>query len=162
MSPKTLLANTMVRWWIVGIVFVGFNMVLLYFAYAAIERFYLPDWASFFSSWGLVVVGETGQLQMSERLSNLVASLVASELANILRFFVNDRWVFGFPRPTWMRFGQYHVAIAGSFVVWLGVYNILVDVWHVEKIVIAPLVATVFSVFVNMLTNFLWIWRKKN
>ncbi|MEM9540200.1 MAG: GtrA family protein [Cyanobacteria bacterium P01_E01_bin.42] len=133
----------MVRWWIVGLTFTGLNVPLLYFA---IELFHWPEW---------------------------FASLVASELANILRFFVNDRWVFGFPRPTWKRFGQYHVAIAGSFVVWLGVYNLLVYGLDIEtmttvsfiikswKVLVAPLIATTFSVFVNMLTNFLWIWRNK-
>ncbi|MEA5469047.1 GtrA family protein [Spirulina sp. 06S082] len=142
-SPKTLMNNTMVRWWIVGLAFMGLNIPLLYFA---IELFHLPAW---------------------------FAALTTSELANILRFFINDRWVFGFPRPTWKRFGEYHIAIAGSFIVWTAIYNFLVygvdieqitvvpfilDTWEV---IIAPVIATTFSVFVNMLTNFLWIWRNK-
>lgn len=133
----------MVRWWIVGLSFTGSSIPILYFA---IEVFHIPEW---------------------------LASLVAAEISNIVRFFVNDRWVFGFPRPTWKRFGQYHVATAGSFFVWQGIFNLLIYGLDIESIttvpfiierwkyLIVPLIATACSVFVNMLTNFLWIWRKK-
>ncbi len=88
-----------------------------------------------------------------------VATLVQSETCNLLRFFVNDRWVFGKRRPTWKRLVQYHVANAMGFAVWwaganglkaLGVHYLL-----------ASVLAMIGSFGVSWLTNFKWIWRKK-
>ncbi len=88
-----------------------------------------------------------------------VATLVQSETCNLLRFFANDRWVFGKRRPTWKRLVQYHVANAMGFAVWwaganglkaLGVHYL----W-------ASVLAMIGSFGVSWLTNFKWIWRKR-
>ncbi|MDB9494598.1 GtrA family protein [Spirulina major CS-329] len=121
-------AKPMVRWWIVGLFFTGFNFPLLYV---------LKEVAGF---------------------SVAIASLIAAELTTIIRFFLNDRWVFGHAAPTWKRFWQYHATNFGSFVVWWGGVNIF-DAIGVHYL-LAALFATVTSVGLSMITNFLWIWRK--
>lgn len=128
LSPQTLLAKPMVRWWIVGCFFMVMNLPLLY---VFKERFLLPLWQ---------------------------ATLVASEFNTILRFFVNDRWVFGHPRPTWKRCGQYHVAIASSFVIWYTATNLLAY-WGINYLV-ASVLGTCCSVGWSIFTNFFWIWRQ--
>ncbi len=86
-----------------------------------------------------------------------LATLITAETGTILRFFANDRWVFGHPRPTIARFWQYHVANAGGFVIWWGVSNALPSLGM--HYLLASLAATACSVSFSMLTNFLWIWR---
>ena len=85
-------------------------------------------------------------------------TLTQSETCNILRFLVVDRWVFKHPKPTWARLWQYHVANAFGFVVWYGATNALKALG--VNYLIAPVLATVASVGVNFLSNFLWIWKK--
>lgn len=119
----------MTRWWIVGIVFMAWSLGALYL---------LKD------RW---------------RMSLMLATLVTAETGTILRFFVNDWWVFGHGRPTLIRFWQYHVANAGSFVIWWAVCNAL-PLFGVHYLV-ASVAATTCSVGFSMLTNFLWIWRQR-
>jgi putative flippase GtrA len=126
---KALSQNRVVRWWIVG----------LFFTFANIPILYLFDKILRMPSW--------------------LALVLASELVTIVRFFVNDRWVFGYTFPTWQRLWQYHIANFGSFVIWFGVSLILRYAFSVDT-VLAGLIATVFSVGFSMVTNFLWIWRK--
>ena len=121
--------KSLARWWAVGIVFMGWTMGALYLL-SGIWRWSVP-----------------------------VASLVIAELGTILRFFVNDRWVFEHRRPTLRRFWQYHVANAGGFVIWWSVCNVL-PVLGVHYL-IASVAATCCSVGFSMATNFLWIWRRK-
>lgn len=117
----------MARWWVVGFVFLAWSLGVLYL----LKDRYL--------------------------MSLMLATLVTAETGTILRFFVNDWWVFGHRRPTLMRFWQYHIANAGSFVIWWGVCNAL-PLLGVHYLV-ASVVATACSVGFSLLTNFLWIWR---
>ncbi|MDB9315156.1 GtrA family protein [Spirulina sp. CS-785/01] len=129
LSPQTFFANSMVRWWIVGLFFTGINIPLLYV---------FKEWFVF---------------------NLFIATFLASEIGTICRFFVNDRWVFGHPRPTWKRLWQYHVAISSSFVIWYSAANYLPRLGI--HYLIAAILATCLSVGWSMITNFLWIWRKK-
>jgi len=124
-------ANAIVRWWIVGLFFTGLNLPL---SWIFVDVFAWPVWLS---------------------------TLLASEISTLLRFFANDRWVFGFPRPTWLRLWQYHVAIASSFAIWWTATNLLVYQLQVNYL-LAQIFATCCSVGWSMITNFLWIWRKKH
>lgn len=124
------LAKPMVRWWIVGLFFTGFNIPALY------------------------VLHEVLGLRVA------IATLITAELTTILRFFLNDRWVFGHPRPTWQRLWQYHLSNAGSFVIWWLAIN-AIEAAGIHYL-IASLLATAISVGWSMATNFLWIWRKKS
>jgi putative flippase GtrA len=129
-SLKSFASLEIVRWWIVGLLFMGVNIPLVYVFY---DLLLLPY---------------------------MLATLLASEVGTLLRFFVNDRWVFGYLRPTWKRLGQYHLAIASSFVIWWSVTNILKE-WGIHHL-LAPVLGTCCSVGWSMITNFLWIWRKKD
>lgn len=144
----------MVRWWAIGLFFTGINIPVLLLLD---EIFKLP--------W-------------------LLSTLIAAELCTLLRFPLNDRWVFGYPRPTWKRLGQYHVANFSSLVIWLAAANLFPFVIVSKSAVmllsstglenqaattlltrlqkpLAAILATCFSVGWSMMTNFLWIWRKK-
>jgi len=127
---KPLLTIAMLRWWIVGISFIGVNLALLY-----------------------VIVDLLG-------LSVFVATFIAAEIGTVLRFLVNDRWVFGHANPTWKRLWQYHVATAGGAAVWLTATNLLA--WWGVHYAIASVLAMACSVFVSLATNFLWIWRRQH
>jgi putative flippase GtrA len=90
-------------------------------------------------------------------LSLLVATTISTELPLLLRFLINDRWVFGNRRPTWARLWQFHLASAGGAIVWWIVANALPR-FGVHYL-IASLAGTACSVCFSMLSNFLWIWR---
>lgn len=89
-----------------------------------------------------------------------IASVISAELCTILRFFVNERWVFAGTGPIWTRFWKYHVANATSFVVWLSIVNLLVILG--VHYLIASVLAVGISVLTSLATNFLWVWRKKS
>jgi putative flippase GtrA len=89
-----------------------------------------------------------------------LSTLVQSETCNVLRFFVNDRWVFGRRRPTWKRLGQYHVANALGFAVWWAGANGLKALGM--NYLLASIVAMLGSFGVSWITNFRWIWRKRH
>lgn len=128
-SLKSFASLEMVRWWIVGLFFTGVNIPILW---VLVDLLGLKLW---------------------------LATLLASEFGTLLRFLVNDRWVFGYLRPTWKRLWQYHLAIASSFVIWYSVANLLPR-WGIHYL-LASILATGCSVGWSMITNFLWIWRKK-
>jgi putative flippase GtrA len=78
----------------------------------------------------------------------------------ICPFLINDAWVFKNKRPSWRRLWQFHVAGAGGFAVWLVVTNTLplVGVHYL----IASVAGSAASMLFSILTNFLWIWRKRD
>jgi putative flippase GtrA len=119
----------MVRWWIVGIVFFGLTIPALYVFHDLLG---LPLWA---------------------------ATLLAGELGTVLRFGVNDRWVFGNRRPTWRRLIEYHAAVISSFAIWWAATNALAA-FGVHYI-LASLFGTGVSVGWSMFTNFVWVWRPR-
>ena len=115
------------RWWIVGLAFLVIGTGILY---AFVDVFHLPQNA------GL---------------------LAASEVTLLIRFLVNDRWVFGHRRPTWRRLWQFHVAGAGGFTIW---WIATISLTHFGVYyLIASAAGSACSVFFSMLTNFVWIWR---
>lgn len=87
-----------------------------------------------------------------------LATLVSGEIVTILRFLVVDRWVFRHPRPTLRRLGQYHIANALGFGIWWSAANLLAAAG--VQYLVASVLAMCFSVGINMLSNFGWIWRK--
>jgi putative flippase GtrA len=117
------------RWWIVGIVFFGLTIPALYLLH---DQLGLPL---------------------------PVATLLAGEFLTVLRFGVNDRWVFGNLRPTWRRLIEYHAAVISSSIIWWAVTNLL-PLFGVHYLV-ASLFGTATSVGWSMVTNFLWVWRPK-
>jgi dolichol-phosphate mannosyltransferase len=88
-----------------------------------------------------------------------VATLIAGEGGLLVRFLVNDRWVFREGRPTWKRVGQYLVAVAGGFVIWWSATIILS--WVGVHYLVAALLGTGTSVVWSVVTNFFWVWRHR-
>ena len=126
---QALQSHPLVRWWLVGVCFAGFGVGILY---VLIDMLRIPL---------------------------LPGSAVGAEIGTLLRFFTNDRWVFGHRTPTLKRLGQYHLANASSFVIWWSVTNLLPN-WGVHYL-LAAIVGMACSVGWSMITNFLWIWRRK-
>ena len=122
-----LFNRALLRWWIVGVSFIAVNMGFLYL---------FVDIA---------------------KLPVFVATLLAAEAGTLLRFIINDRWVFGRSRPTWQRLWQYHVANAMSLFIWWAGTNVFSHLG--VHYLLASILAMACSVMVSMLTNFLWIWR---
>lgn len=117
------------RWLIVGLAFTGGGLVVLYV------------------------------LRDVLRLPLLVATSMGAEATLLLRFLINDHWVFGHQRPTWTRLGQFHLASAGGGTIWWVVANLLPR-FGVHYL-LAAIVGTACSVMFSMATNFLWIWRMR-
>lgn len=87
-------------------------------------------------------------------------TLLSAEICTILRFLVNDRWVFGHPCPTRRRLLQYHVANATAFGVWWGATNAL-NLWGIHYL-LAAVMAVGCSMGFSIAANFLWIWHKRS
>jgi len=111
----------MLRWWIVGIAFLGVNIALLY-----------------------LLVDLLG-------LGVLVSTLIAGEIGLALRFVVNDRWVFQQSRITLQRLWQYHVASAGGFAIWWVSTNAIVffGVHYVIASIVGTACSIVISIVTN-------------
>lgn len=121
--------RSLFRWWIVGLAFTGGGLVVLYV------------------------------LRDILRLPLIVATTAGAEATLLVRFLINDRWVFGHRRPTWLRLWQFHVASAGGGAIWWVVANLLPR-FGVQYL-LAALAGTACSVMFSMATNFLWIWRRR-
>jgi putative flippase GtrA len=121
--------RSLVRWWIVGLAFTGGGLVVLYI------------------------------LRDILRLPLIVATAAGAEATLLVRFLINDRWVFGHRRPTWLRLWQFHLASAGGGVIWWVVANLLPR-FGVQYL-LAALAGSACSVVFSMATNFLWIWRQR-
>ena len=119
--------QSLARWWIVGLAFFGGGIGLLYLFVGVLK-------------WPLVL-----------------ATLVASEVILLLRFLINDRWVFGNPYPSWIRLWQFHVASVGGAAIWWTAANTLPRLG--VHYLIASTIGTACSVLFSMVSNFLWVWR---
>jgi putative flippase GtrA len=115
------------RWWIVGLAFTVAGLTVLY------------------------VLRDVLHLPL------IVATTAGGEVILLVRFLINDRWVFGYRRPTWTRLWQFHVAGAGGGAIWWIVANVLPR-FGVNYLVAAT-AGTACSVILSMATNFLWVWR---
>ncbi len=87
-----------------------------------------------------------------------LGTAISGELCTIMRFLVTDRFVFGHRRPTVLRLWQYHLANLLGFAVWWTGANVLEHLG--VHYIVASVFATVISAAVNLVSNFLWVWRK--
>jgi len=117
------------RWWIVGLGFYGVGLGVLYLFTSVLK------------------------------MPLMIGTLLSAEITLVLRFFVNDRWVFQYRRPSWVRLWQFHVASAGGGSVWWIVSNALPR-FGVHYL-IAATAASACAVGFGMTSNFLWVWRKR-
>lgn len=116
------------RWLATGLLFMGITSLFLYLAV------------------------DVGGLNVA------IGSLVAAEGATLLRFWVNEYWVFRTRRPSWMKLGQFHLANASATAIWWLATNAL-DRFGMNHLLAATL-SVAFSTGLSMGSNFLWIWRK--
>jgi putative flippase GtrA len=93
------------------------------------------------------------------KLPLTASTLLTQEATTIVRYVINDRWVFHEKRLSWTRLWQFHVANAGGFTAgWI--VTIILPRFGVHYLV-ASTVGTAVSMLLTMTTNFLWIWRKR-
>ncbi|HTS62154.1 MAG TPA: GtrA family protein [Candidatus Acidoferrales bacterium] len=121
--------RSLARWWIVGVAFLAVGTVFLY---VAKDVLHMPV---------------------------ILATPVSAEVTLLVRFLINDSWVFGHQRPTWKRLWQFHVASAGGFAIWMVVTNGLYQLG--VHYLIASVIGSACSMFFSIATNFLWIWRHR-
>lgn len=88
-----------------------------------------------------------------------VATFLAAEACTLLRFLINHYWVFGLRNPTFRSCVHYHVANAGAFAVWWATANVLTLLGM--HYLLAGIAAVACSTLLSLMTNFLWIWRKR-
>lgn len=120
--------KTIARWWAVGLAFYLLGLGVLYLL--------------------------TGLWH----LPNIFSTLLAGEALALLRFWLNERWVFRANAGSlWKRLWQYHVANAGGFAIWWVVANVL-PIFSIHYLV-ASTIGTGCSVGFSMLTHFFWVWR---
>jgi len=118
------------RWWIAGLAFTGAGLIVLY-ALRDLLQFPL-----------------------------VLSTTVGGEGMLVLRFLLNDRWVFRHRRPTWIRLAQFHVASAGGAAIWWTVANLLPR-FGIHYLA-ASLIGSGCSMVLSLITNFLWIWRRSS
>jgi len=88
-----------------------------------------------------------------------LATAAAAEVTLLVRFLINDAWVFENKRPTWGRLWQFHMASAGGSAIWYAITNGLSAVGM--NYLLASVAGSAISMLFSIATNFLWIWRKK-
>lgn len=130
------------------------NQRLRRLPWRSLERWWIVGLASF--------VGGIGFLFLFKNLLGLSliwATTVTAEVVLLLRYLVNDRWVFGHRSPSWIRLWQFHVASAAGGAIWWAVAN--TGPRFGVHYLVASTAGTAMSVCFSMVTNFLWVWRKK-
>ena len=92
------------------------------------------------------------------RMPMLVATFLVAESTTLVRYVVNDRWVFKEQHLSWKRLWQFHAGNAGGFLVWWTLANLLplVGVHYL----IASTLGVGCSMVSTIVAHFLWIWRK--
>lgn len=118
------------RWLAVGLMFMGVNAAFL-----------------------KLFIGALG-------LSVPVGSTVALEANILLRFFINDRWVFGHRTPNGSRLVKYHGAQAGAALVWWIAANTMNRAGI--HYLVAGTLAIGFSTGFSFVSNFYWVWRRRH
>lgn len=86
-----------------------------------------------------------------------VATAAAAEVLIVVKFLVNDRFVFGHEWPNLSRLLKYHGASAGALVVYWIVVNGLAALLSLPY-VLAFIVGTGAAFAWSLITNFLWVW----
>jgi putative flippase GtrA len=120
--------RAIVRWFVTA---VGFSLVSLGLLYLTKEVFRIPL---------------------------AVATLVAAEIATILRFFVTNLWVFDRTASSAKGLWQFHCANAAGFAVWWCISNLLAR--YGVHYMVAATAGIAGSMGFNILASFFWIWRK--
>jgi len=89
-----------------------------------------------------------------------IATLVSAEFCTLLRFLLNEYWVFGNPRLSWKRLWRYHVANCGALIVWWATANLLTGAG--VNYLVASILAVGLSTGLSFASNFFWVWKKQH
>ena len=122
------LAASVLRWFTAGLIFMGLNTALLYV---------LVQYAA---------------------ISVPLATFLCAETCTVLRYVINDVWVFRSGRLTWLKLWQYHLANGTAFLVWWVAANVLNRLG--VNYLLASILAVGFSTIISLASNYLWIWRR--
>jgi putative flippase GtrA len=117
------------RWFAVAVFFVGVNMALLYSCRDGLG------------------------------MSLPLATLVAGEASTLLRYLANDRWVFGYTRPSWHRCWKFHATVLASFALWALVTDVLAA--SGAHYLVASVAGNMSTVAWGLGSSFLWVWRSQ-
>jgi len=86
-----------------------------------------------------------------------LSSLISAEACTVLRYVLNESWVFGTKILSRKRLWQYHLANGGAFMAWWITTNALNKAGM--NYLLASVVSVAVSTGVSMVSNFFWIWR---
>ncbi len=119
--------RVLVRWFIVALSSIVFGLGILY---GLIDGLGLPVW---------------------------LGSLLCAEIGTLLRFFLNERFVFQTSGSIWLRLIKYHVANGGGYLIWYGTTNAiaLLGIHYL----LGGLLGMAASMVWSLITNFGWVWR---
>ena len=118
----------------------------------------MAGWTALGVAAALVELGLLRVLYENVGLPLTVATALAAEALILVKFLVNDRWVFGHPLPALDRALRYHGACAGALVVYWVAINALASLGVVYTL--AFVIGTAASFVWSLLTNFLWVWNR--
>ena len=88
-----------------------------------------------------------------------IATAVAAEALIIVKFLLNDRFVFNHEAPTVRRMLRYHGASTGALAVYWLAINAL-SLLAGMPYVLAFVVSTGLAFSWSLITNFLWVWAR--
>jgi putative flippase GtrA len=91
------------------------------------------------------------------KINMWLATLLTAESSTLLRFVVNSYWVFKVRKLSFRECWQYHLANAGSFLIWWCSTNLLV-LFGVNYL-LAGILSIGLSVSFSLYSNFYWVWR---
>jgi putative flippase GtrA len=87
----------------------------------------------------------------------VIASTFAGISCNILRFFINNFWIFKEKKFRFKSFIRFQIGNSFSFIIWWLVANLLVK--SGLNYLLAINIATLVSTLLNLFFNFFWVWE---
>lgn len=86
-----------------------------------------------------------------------IASTIAAMVSNVMRFCINNYWIFKNRTFGFANFIKFQIGSGLSFFTWWAIANTLV-LFDVHYLVAVNL-AAVISTLINLIVNFLWVWK---
>ena len=85
------------------------------------------------------------------------SSICSAFICNILRFFINNFWIFKSDCFSFYKFYKFQIGSSFTFVVWWSLANTLV--YFGVFYLLALNIAAILSTLINLFINFLWVWK---
>jgi putative flippase GtrA len=87
-----------------------------------------------------------------------IASAFAGELSLLIRFLLNNFFIFKIQNIKIQTLFKFHLAMGLGFIIWWSITNILFGIGF--HYILAGLTATLIATLFNLLSNFLYVWKK--